>query len=138
VCSSDLKDKDKTVVIWAYVALMALEDDTSESHLKGLAELLKPTHEVPVRTQAAQALGVMKERAKSQVSPLMKALDDKESGVVAMAAWALGNIGSAADKAVPSLEELSKRKGVDELVKNTAEAAVKKIQGKAEQPKGQK
>ena len=57
---------------------------------------------------------------------------------MATAAWALGNIGTAADKAVPALEELSKRKDVDEFVKQTAEAAIKKIKGVAEKPKGQK
>lgn len=131
-----LKDKDKTVVIWAYVALLALKDEISEKNLTDLAELMKPKYEVPVRTQAAQALGTMKSRAKSRVKELMAALDDKETTVVTAAAWALGNIGSGADKAVPALEELSKRKGVDEFVKTTAEEAVKKIQGKAEKPKG--
>ena len=80
----------------------------------------------------------MEKRAKSQVSALMLALDDKETGVVATAAWALGNIGSGADKAVPALEELSKRKNVDEFVKKTAEEAIKKIQGNPAKPNGQK
>jgi HEAT repeat protein len=95
------KDKDKSVVIWSYVSLMAIEDNTAEDHLIALAKFLKPSFDMYVRIEAAQALGTMKARAKSRVGDLADQLDDKEPQVAAAAALALGNIGP------PSLTALS-------------------------------
>jgi HEAT repeat protein len=87
------RDKDKSVVIWSYVSLMAIEDTTAEEHLVALAKFIKPTYDMYVRIEAAQALGTMKARAKSRVRDLADYLDDKEAQVAAACALALGNIG---------------------------------------------
>jgi HEAT repeat protein len=83
-----LVDRDQTVKVWAYAALMAMEDSVDKKHLQATIKFL--THkEAKVRTNAARALGSLGTRAKGAESALVDTLGDKEATVVGAAAWAL-------------------------------------------------
>jgi len=53
-----LNNRDKSMVIWAHIGLLGLEDKVPESTLKGLSNLLK-NRSLEVRIQAALALGAI-------------------------------------------------------------------------------
>jgi HEAT repeat protein len=75
-----LRDRDRTVSIWAYVALMSL-DKVTEEYLKDIARYLKSSHP-PTRMQAAEALAAVGSPAHSRLSDLLSALDDRDPDVV--------------------------------------------------------
>jgi HEAT repeat protein len=83
-----LVDRDQTVKVWAYAALMALDDAVDKKHLQSAIKFL--THkETKVRANAARALGSLGTKAKGAESALVDALGDKEAPVAGGAAWAL-------------------------------------------------
>jgi HEAT repeat protein len=135
-----LRDPDKTVVVWAHVALMALENKVTEARLKGIAALLK--HKDPeVRMNAARALGQLGGYAdkdyiklvKAHVPDLLSALKDSEPDVVSMSCWALGQLGnksSVGDEVNTALTALKEDKKKDPGVRLMALAALESIKGK--------
>ena len=125
-----LNDTDKTVSVWAYVGLMAL-DKVDDTYLGPMSKLL--THpETSVRVHTARALGVMGKEAKSKVPDLLSALKDKEAIVAGMSCWALGEMSKSFDPgpgAVTALKEVTERKEVDPALKAMAMDTLKQIEG---------
>ncbi len=110
-------ERDRTLAVWAYVGLMAV-DQPSEAYLAGIARLLK-SGDVPTKTHAARALGVLGQEAKAKVPELIDALRDKETSVSGMACWALAEMARKFDPGPEAASALS------DLVKRTADAGVK-------------
>jgi HEAT repeat protein len=95
-----LVDRDPTVKIWAYTALMALDETIDKKHLQAVSKFLKGSDKVndknnamKVRLNAARALGTLGDKARDAAPALVEALDDKETQVVGTAAWALTRMG---------------------------------------------
>jgi HEAT repeat protein len=85
-------------------------------------------HKEPhVRTEAAQALGLIGEEAKDQVPHLIKSLKDKDLSVVAMTILALAHIKDKS--AVPQLQMLADNAEMPEVVRATAKDAVDIVSG---------
>ncbi|HEV3205278.1 MAG TPA: HEAT repeat domain-containing protein [Gemmataceae bacterium] len=126
-----IKDKDKVVSIWARVALMRI-DKISELHLIAIGQMLKAL-EVPVRVNAASALGAMGPEAGSQVSHLIEALNDTEETVIAGAIAALGLMGDEGEKAISALTPFTTSQ--NEFFKLLAIEAITKISDKNARPK---
>jgi len=119
-------DKDKSVAIWARVALMRMDAaSVNDANLTAIAKLIKGS-DLATSIQAARALGVVGMESKGKVPDLIEALQSPEPLLVVEAAWALGRIGKAADKALPSLKTLQAHK--EELVRLRATEAIKAIE----------
>jgi HEAT repeat protein len=121
-------DKDKAVAIWARVSYMAI-DEVSEEHLAAICGFLKGK-DFAARLEAVRALGTMGPKAKSKIADLFDQLSDKEPNMIAAAAWALGEMGNDAAKALPFLTELSQRKDLPDGVKLACKDAIERINGK--------
>jgi HEAT repeat protein len=91
-----------------------------------LAVVLTADPDPQTRASAAMALENMGPDAVEAVPALVKALKDREGLVVQRAIIALGNIGPAAQEAVPALAEVARA----DSVRQSAEAAIRKIQGR--------
>jgi hypothetical protein len=122
-------DKNKAVVIWAHIGLMAHKEPIKE-HLAAIVEFLKDK-DFNVHYQALRAIGAMKEKARASIPDLVKGLQDKEPVLQAMAAWALGEMGKDASDAIIPIEKLRDEKDTGEGVKATCKEALEKITGKA-------
>jgi HEAT repeat protein len=120
-----LKDRDKSVVIWAYAALMAL-DKVSDERLNAVTKHFKGKDAL-AKVQAARALGAIGREAKSKVPDLVDLLDDKEPLVVAAAISALGEFGANASSALTALNAMTQNKDQNEYLRELAKEAVKKI-----------
>ena len=132
-------EKDKTIVVWANISLMAI-DQLHEKYVGEVKKLLGGGN-VPTRTHAARALGLvagdLKKKAPKQVpgviAALRSALRDDEPAVAGMACWSFGEM---AEDFVPpadvekTLTDLSKDKKIDEGVRQTALATLEYIKGK--------
>jgi HEAT repeat protein len=128
-----LKDKYKAVVIWAHMGLIADgEAADKDKHLAAISKFLGSQNDYESRLQATRALGVMGKEAKSEMRELMRELDKprEEPLLVAAAAWALGQIGPAADDALPRMQEIVDQKGVQDTVKTAVKDAMDKIDSK--------
>ena len=103
------KDRDKSVVIWARVLLMLL-DERSYLTPKGLDNLAKylDDEDVKVRCHAAQAMGRLGPKAQPKTSDMIAAAQDKEVDVAMVALASLGNMEDP--KAVPALVKIMKDK----------------------------
>jgi HEAT repeat protein len=123
VLDTAVKDPDKLVSLWARVALMRI-DKVTEAHLIQIGLLLRSA-DLPLRINAAQALGAIGSEAKSQVPNLIAALKDSEPEAAAAAALALGGMGDDAHIAIPSLKDLAE--GKNEVVKAAAKEAIARI-----------
>jgi HEAT repeat protein len=121
------KERDK-IVIWAHVAIMRIEDKVTEEHLLVIAKYLRHPN-AATRVHAARALGTIGPKAKSRVSDLIEALDDKDTSVVSWACIALGMIGNDAKAAIPKLEKLAKEHP-DQGVRDNAKKAIDLISTK--------
>ena len=109
------RDRDKAVVIWSQVSLMALADKVPVAMLDSLAKGI--TNADPrLRVHTIHALGAMGSRAKAHVPELVAALGDKEKDVVAAACVALGQMGDPGPRAVAALTDLSASKETDEAL----------------------
>lgn len=126
------KDKEKAIAIWAHVGLMA-HNEVDDKHLDAITKHLKPNEPYHLRVQACRALGIMGPKVKSRLTDLTDCLTDKEPLFVAVAVWAVGEMGEYAERAVPMLEELDRKKGTDETVKAAIKDALPKITGKKPQ-----
>jgi HEAT repeat protein len=123
------KGKDKIIEIWARLGIMA-HDEVSEKELAEIAKYLKPAENIMVRMHAVRALGTIGNKAKAHVGDLIELLDDKDVGLAALAAVALGEMGGSASKAVQAIEDLIKKKELDDNSKDTLKTVLDRINGK--------
>ena len=80
----------------------------------------------PVRVRAAQALGILGDKAVAAVPALIEALKDEESYVRQWAAAALGSIGPKTRTAIPALTEALLDD--DQFVRDEASKALDRVQ----------
>ncbi len=123
-----LKDRYKSVVIWAHVGLMALGDPQT-AHMPAILAYLKGK-DFEAHLEAIRALGAMGKNAKSAVPELTYELQGPEPSLVVAACWALGEMKEDAAPALATLEELRAKKDVLEPVKKEATDAIEHITGK--------
>jgi hypothetical protein len=64
------------------------------------------------------------------MADLFDQLSDKEPNMITAAAWALGEMGNDAAKALPFLTELSQRKDLPDTTKVACKDAIDRINGK--------
>ena len=125
------KDPDRSVEIWAVVALMTLEDKASEERLSEVARYLKGK-DTMVKVTAATALGALGDRAKSRIPDIIDLLDDPDPIAMAAAIDVLRGFGKAAVKAVPDLRKIMLKKGQLDYFRGAAAKAITDITGKEE------
>jgi HEAT repeat protein len=91
------KALDKSVQVWANVTLMVVNpanrEKVDEKLLAHIGKLLLNAADPLARVQAAQALGLLGEKAASQIKQLEKALDDPDKEVAVASLTALVQIG---------------------------------------------
>jgi HEAT repeat protein len=126
-------DKNRAVVIWAHVGLIAHKEPMKE-HLAAIVGFLNDK-DFMARFQALHAIGAMGKEGKalSAIPALIKVLEqeEKEPVLVMTSAWALGEMKDSAKEAVPMLKEVRDKKETDKQVKAVIEDALEKIEGKA-------
>jgi HEAT repeat protein len=125
------KDPDKTIRVWAEVALLKVNGH-DEKRLKHIGTLLHSQDDMAARVQAAMALGGLGQKAESQVNTLIRALEDPDAEVVGWSAWALGQIGTKARAAMPLLQKMLKTDNL--ALKHTFEESINAIEGKLTTP----
>lgn len=124
------EDPEPTVKIWSHMALMSLDGKVSSERLKRISEML--THrDVEVRMQSAKALWAVGLQARSEMAPLIKALDDPEKGVVFWAVLALGRLGRHPDAALPRLHKIVADEDNPPELRQAAQETILSIQGKS-------
>jgi len=130
-------DPDRSVEIWALVALMAVDKITDQA-LGKVAEHLKGK-DVMEKVTALRALGAMGKEARPKVPDIAELLDDKDPIVIATVLDVLAGLGSPASGAVRSLEKFIERLEKDKEPKNkeqneyflkAAKYAIEQINGK--------
>jgi len=123
-----VKDKDRSVAIWARVCLMRLDPGApNPTNITALSNLLK--HKDPVVVlQATQAIGVIGPTAKQAIPDLIELLGNEEPACVTTACWALSLMGADANDAIVKLTALTKSK--DEIISKAAQEAIDYITGK--------
>jgi HEAT repeat protein len=127
-----VNDREKVIGIWAHAGLIT-HNDPATPHLAAICKHLKSTdkgHEFETHFQALRALGSLGTKAKSCLPDVAAGLEEKEPLLVAMAAWALGEMGGDAEKAKDKLNQLLQNKDTDERIKTTIKEALDKINGK--------
>jgi HEAT repeat protein len=120
-------DHDKTVQIWAQVALMRLERVTDE-HVRAITVFLKAS-DPTTRIQAASALenlGV--EHVDLWLNDLRDALGDKDPEVVYAVLRTLMDLGPAAKEALPDVQKVAAA-STEEIMRRAAENAAAAIKG---------
>jgi HEAT repeat protein len=123
-------DKDKSVQIWARVALMRIDaTEVNEPNITTIAKSIKEGTDPEIHGQAAKALGFIGPSAKSAIPDLIDALKSDELILVADAMWALSRMGDVAERALPSLETLANSHPNDEI-KAGAKATIDEIKKK--------
>jgi hypothetical protein len=128
-----LKDPHTSIRIWGRVGLMRIEGVTDE-HLKELLPYLKGK-DATAKVEAIRAIGSVGQKAvKVCYNDIAELLQEKDPGLVAVAAWALGEWGEAADKALPLLQKLYDDKNTDERLKPYLKDAMEGVQGKKKKP----
>jgi HEAT repeat protein len=123
------KDPEPTVQLWAHMAIMSVTHDIGPEHITPICKMMEHL-EVPVRVQAAQALGTIGPKAKAAIPVLIQGLTDKDPGVIMVCIWALGRMEDNATLALPHLERITKDNDMPEVIQNTAKEAIKQISGK--------
>jgi HEAT repeat protein len=127
-----LKDKDSAVAASAVAGLAAMQKELSAEHVQGIVQLLRDKDKPPeMRGFAAQALGVLGDKAKPHIPDLIAALKDKEVLVIQSAILALAHFGKDAKPALDVLTELKKHR--DPLIRDSAARAIDIIEGKKSQ-----
>jgi hypothetical protein len=105
-CTVTRYPENKPLVLWALVALVSVGDGGQEAKAS-LYRLSKyvtnPKELLTMRAQAAQALGSLGDRGKSEVSVLLSVIDDKESLLSQGACMGLSGIGDTSDRVVDAL-----------------------------------
>jgi HEAT repeat protein len=126
-------ERDKSVVIWGHVAIMALEEVT-DKHLKPIIKLLK-NPDLEVRCVAARAIGTMGTKAKSAIPDLIEMLHDKEPLAVVAACMALVQMGDPGERAISALNDLMQRNKDNEDMRLFIQAALDQIKSNNQAPK---
>jgi hypothetical protein len=126
------RDPDKTVAIWAWVALMTL-DKVTEERLSTVVQHLK-VKDPMVKVTAALALSALKKDAVPKIGDVIDLLDDPDPLVVATAIDVLAGFEKAASAAVPSLRKVMGQKKHGEYFAPAAAAALSKITGTEVKP----
>jgi HEAT repeat protein len=116
---------NKVMPMWAHVSIMALDKVTDERIKQITKNLDSP--ELEVRGQAVLALGTLGMKAKPCVSDLVRMLDDKDNGIVVVSCWALVSVGERDPKAIAAMEDLLKRKDLDERVREQVARALDEL-----------
>jgi HEAT repeat protein len=129
-----IRDRDKSVALWAQVSLMALADKVTYTQLEKLAEGMQNT-EARMRAQTVRALGALGDRAKPVVHLVVAALKDKEKEVVYEACISLAGIGDKGPKVMEALTALSKDKEMEEPLRETAKMALEHLNSPAKPKK---
>ena len=128
VVTGDRSSGGKVMSMWAYVSLMALDKVTDEG-IKHITKNLDSTV-LEERGQAVLALGTLGMKAKPAVPDLVRMLQDKDNGIVIAACWALVSVGERDAKALAAMEELSKRKDLDERVREQVLRALDELKNR--------
>jgi HEAT repeat protein len=128
-------DHDKTVQIWAAVAVMAVDKVTDQAlarvtkHLKGKDVMAKVT--------AARALGAMGKEARPVIGDIAALLNDEDPLVISTALDVLAGLGAYAHEAVPALNRFldkidarNLKKDDKEYFKDATKYAIDQIEGK--------
>jgi HEAT repeat protein len=129
-------DPDKTVQIWAEVALMAI-DKVTDKGLNDVARHLAKGKDVTARLTAARALMAMGKEAKSKIGDIAKMLDDDDPTIMAGALDVLAGFGPDAKDALPAVrkflakvdQNMTLKKEQREYFKDAANAAIEQIEG---------
>lgn len=123
-----LNDRDKTVVLWAHVASMALVDKVDDADMDFVTRCLKTSELERVRVQAVRALGVVGAKSPKVAPQLIELLGDESFNVQGYACVALGGLGKDAPAdAEKALADLGDRKEAKEEVKTAANRALDAI-----------
>jgi HEAT repeat protein len=110
-CTTTRSTENKPLAIWAYASLVVLGNNTvGDDALSAIARHLKPEYSLEIRSQAAQALGALGDRAKSRIGALIAMLNDKEAVAVSGACTALAQIGDKSDKVIDGLLQVAQHK----------------------------
>jgi HEAT repeat protein len=126
---SALRDPQKIIQIWARVSLIHI-DGINDDYLKDIVVHLRGS-DATCKVEAIKALGAVGPKAaRVCLTDLMELLNEKDQGLMAGAAMALGSWGDTADKALPMLQKLHDAKDTDERAKPILKDAIEKIQGK--------
>ena len=126
-----MKDRDKTVVIWAHLSMMAL-DKLDDDDVKYLTEFAKPGELDRYRLQAIAALGMVGGKERKVIPTLVDFLSEKQSPVIVAAACrALAGIGDPGEKAEAALIAVCKDDKLDEQVRFQAIYALASISSKS-------
>lgn len=104
------RHKNKPLALWAYAGLVAMEDGpAARASLEALARFLK-SDSLEVRVQAVQAIGALRDRARTKLPALLAMLQDKEPVAVQAACTALGSLGDKSDSVLDALLGLTSNK----------------------------
>jgi HEAT repeat protein len=117
VVRNRMKDRDKTVVIWAHLSMMAL-DKIDDADIEFLTRSAQPDELERVRVAAIGALVEVGTKEKKVVPTLIDFLSEKQSpNIVAAACQALGAVGDPGQKAESALIAVAKDDKLDENVR---------------------
>jgi HEAT repeat protein len=119
-------ERDKVVVLWVRVAMMALDvNQRTDKNVEAVAKDLKST-DAELRVAAARALGLMGPAAKNAVQDVIDALPKATDPILAVELCrALGRMGQFAERSVALLESMDKHS--DAGVKLAAKIAIDDI-----------
>ncbi len=101
--------KDKTVSMWSYVALLAMDEKMTDKSIRAILRYLQ-SPDSELRQQVLRALAAIGIRARTCVPDVLEIMDDRDPAVVAMACFALGHISEYAPKVTEALIAASRRK----------------------------
>jgi HEAT repeat protein len=122
------KDTEPTVQLWAHMAIMSITHTVSTDNVQPVIKFMEHA-EVPVRVQAAQAIGTIGPKAKSGIPSLIRGLTDKDPTVIMVCVWALGRMEDNATMAVAPLEKIVKAADMPEPIQEAAKEAISQIKG---------
>ena len=124
-------DKDKTVVIWAHLSMMAL-DKIDDEGIAYLTKCARPGEPERLRVQAIGALGMVGTKEKKVVPTLIELLSEKDApNIAASACQALGRIGDPGDKAEKALAAVIHDKDMEDPIRFQAIYALAAIGAKS-------
>ena len=123
------KDTDRSVSIWARVALIRSEQDLitdKDPNLQVLVKLLSQS-DPALKLEALQALASVGEEAKSRMGDILAFVNNEkeEPFIVATAIWVLSQMKSEANKLIPIIDPMQRHK--DPFIKAAAEAAYRAL-----------
>ncbi len=130
-------DPDKSVQIWADVALMAVQNKVTAAGLDDVARHLAKGKDVASRLTAARALLAMGKEARPKIGDIAKMLDDDDPIVMAGALEVLAGFGPTAHEAVPAIRRFADKldqnktmtKDQRDYFKDAAKYAIEQIDG---------